>query len=31
MKEIELKVLDMSSVLKPSDSFALVLEEVGGR
>lgn len=28
--EIELKFLDMSSVLKPSDSFALVLEEVGG-
>ena len=30
MKEVELKILDMSSVLKPSDSFALVLEEVGG-
>lgn len=30
MNEIEIKVLDMSAVLKPSDSFALVLEELGG-
>lgn len=30
MKEIELKMLDMSTVLRPSNSFALVLEEVGG-
>lgn len=29
-KEIELKLLDMSAVLKPSTSHALVLEEVGG-
>lgn len=30
MKEIELEMLDMSTVLRPSNSFALVLEEVGG-
>lgn len=30
MKEIELKVLDMSTMLKPSDSYALVLEEKEG-
>lgn len=29
-KEIELTLLDMSTVLKPSTSHALVLEEVGG-
>ena len=29
MKEIEVKILDMSTVLRPSNSFALVLEEVG--
>ena len=30
MNEIEIRVLDMSAVLKPSDAFALVLEELGG-
>lgn len=30
MNEIEVRVLDMSAILKPSDSFALVLEELGG-
>ena len=30
MKEIELRVLDMSTMLKPSDSYALVLEEKRG-
>ena len=29
MNEIEMKILDMSTVLRPSNSFALVLEEVG--
>ena len=29
MNEIEVKILDMSTVLRPSNSFALVLEEVG--
>lgn len=31
MNEIEIRVLDMSAVLKPSDAFALVLEELRGR
>lgn len=31
MNEVEVKVLDMSAVLRPSDAFALVLEELGGR
>ncbi len=31
MKEVEVEVLAISAVLKPSDSFALVLEEVGGK
>lgn len=30
MNEIEIRVFDMSAVLKPSDAFALVLEELGG-
>ena len=30
MNEIEIKVLDMSAVLRPSEAFALVLEELGG-
>lgn len=30
MKEIELKVHDMSSTLQPADAYALVLEEVNG-
>lgn len=30
MKEIELKYVEMSTVLKPSDSYAIVLEEVEG-
>lgn len=30
MKEVELKYLDMSTVLKPSDAYAVVLEEIGG-
>ena len=28
--EIPVRVLDMSTVLKPSDAFALVLEEIEG-
>lgn len=31
MKEIELRYVEMSTVLKPSDSYAIVLEEVGGK
>jgi hypothetical protein len=31
MREIELKVHDMSSTLQPADAYALVLEEVGGK
>ena len=30
MNEIEIRVFDMSAVLKPSDACALVLEELGG-
>lgn len=29
-REVELRLLDMSAVLKPSTAYALVLEEVGG-
>ena len=31
MKEVELKIHDMSSTLYPADAYALVLEEVDGR
>lgn len=32
MKEVELKIHDMSTTLYPADAYALVLEEVeGGR
>jgi bifunctional DNase/RNase len=31
MKEIELKILDMSSTLQPADAYALVLKEVDGK
>lgn len=31
MKEREVKILDMSTVLRPSEAFALVLEEQGGK
>jgi hypothetical protein len=31
MREIELKVLDMSSTLQPADAYALVMEEVNGK
>ena len=30
MKEVELKIHDMSSTIHPADAYALVLVEVGG-